>query len=317
MTEQSSAQPGAASVGESAPTNGLHPTRGLEEVEALMRQTLGLEQPADEGPELEPETAADETPPDDPELALADPDESAKPPEENAGAGDPAEEITEILGLAESAGIDAETLYGPEVPLGDELDPVTLGALKDTYQDAQRIESKRLELEEDRSDFQNEMIRARGELAELINLLGPGAITPELVNRAQQMHADTLDEQRRQLVGLFPEWKDPEAFQAGQDFILASVEEYGFGRADLNGIHDHRVTKLLHDFARMKQRIANANQKAKDMRKAGTQKRGQGRAPSANDDQRTLQGKIDAARNTRDQSTKVSAISDLLRQSNG
>lgn len=317
MTEQQT--PTQPDVIPAPPENGTsgqqHPdARGLEAVQSLFRESLGIK-PADEGAEGEGDNQGDENVSlgninDDPELDLAEPDESQSPAE-TAGAGDP---ITEVLGLAESAGMDAEALYKLKVPLGDEHDPVTLGALKDAYQSDQRIESKRLELEEERSDFQNEMIRSRGELAELIRLLGPDKIPPELIAHAQRAHIQQLDEQRSELLAIFPEWRDPSAFQSGQDEILAAVADYGFRRADLDSVVDHRLTKLLHDFARMKRRVDKATAKAKELKKRGGTKRAQGKAPSDHDQRRSREQQQQAARESRDSEVKISAISDLLRQ---
>lgn len=312
MTDQLPQQSGGRQVeGVQPPANGTPPAkRGLEGVTGLLQAAIG-QKPAEDPPKTGPAPAAEID--DDPELLLADP--VVKPPAEIAGAGEQLPPLADVNALAERAGIDAEALYALTVPLGDGREPVKLGDLKDKFQDLQRVDQTRTDLEQERSDFQNEMLRSRQELSEVLKLL-PN-LPPELIAKAQQAHVSNLDNQRTELLALFPEWSDDSKYQSAQGEILAAVEEYGFGRADMDAVHDHRLTKLLHDFAKLKQRVAKANAKAKELRPSAP-KRGTGKAPgSQSEAQRSLADTLKTARDSSDPSTKVAAISQLLRGKNG
>ena len=309
MTDQTPQQSGGRPVGPAAPpANGAPPAeRGLEGVTGILSAALGEQPKKEDPPKIEPAPGG-EDPDQDPELLLADP--IAKTPGETPGASETVP-LADVIALAERAGIDAEALYQLSVPLGDGREAVKLGELKDKYQDAARVDQTRTDLEQERSDFQNEMLRSRAELAEVLKLL-PN-LPPELIARARAAHTSSLDSQRSELLAIFPEWSDDSKYQSAQGEILEAVQEYGFGRADMDGVQDHRLTKLLHDFAKLKQRVAKANAKAKELR-GDAPKRGKGKKPgSQSEKQRNLADTLKSAKESSDPSQKVSAISQLLR----
>ena len=321
MAETTAQPSGGREVGQvlNAPAPTAPPAkRGLEGVNDLLREAFDVKKSGGEGEAKPPAPSADDA-----ELLLADPDaDNAKPktPENGgegaaAAPGEPgaaaaAAKVTGLLELAETAGLTAEKLYGLEVSLGDGLEPVKLGALKDQHQEVARVEQSRTDLDAERSDFQNEMIRTRQEISELVQLIGIQNLPPAFVAKAQQAHVENIDKQRTELLAVKPEWKDDQVYQAAQAEILEAVEEYGFGRGDLDTVQDHRLTKLLHDFAVLKKRVTRANAKAKEIRGQAS-KRGSSKAPPS--EGRQLADKLTRARESSDSSTKVSAISELLR----
>ncbi len=88
--------------------------------------------------------------------------------------------------LAEKAGLTLEEVYATAVPLGDGQTPTTLGDLKDKFSNYSRLEEKTEVFELSRTDFENNMIRSRAELAEIVGMLPQGSITDELVQRANK-----------------------------------------------------------------------------------------------------------------------------------
>ena len=175
--------------------------------------------------------------------------------------------------LAEKSGLTLDEVYAVAVPLGDGRDPTTLGALKDQFQDYSRLVEKTETFEVSRLEFENNMIRSRAELQEIVKLLPQGAVTDELIAEASRTYAETRQKEQTALLAIKPDWKDPAAYSLAQDQILETASEYGFNRADLNAVMDHRLIKLLHDFHVMRKRFADANASVKRVVNVNRQKR--------------------------------------------
>ncbi len=226
-----------------------------------------------------------------------------------AGGGDPDEPIALALQeLAEKAGVSLKELYATVVPLGGELhEATTLGALKDQFKDYSTLVETRDAFEEGRTLFENDMIRTRGELQELVKMLPE--IPPAMVQKAAQAFADSRDQEREALHRIKPEWKDADTYARAQDAILETVSEYGFKRGDLESVFDHRLTKLLWDFHVMRERFSNANAGAKKVVTVGKQRRTRGhqQAPKV-----ALKKQLAEARDSHSTETKTKAVSALL-----
>ena len=245
---------------------------------------------------------------------LADPEKEPKTPPAGgdaagAGDGDPAGEAPKTLAeFAEVAGLKIEDIYKLDVPMRDGLEPLTLGALKDKAMKAGDLEIASTEIEERRSKYENDMIRSRGELNAIVAMLPE--IPPELVAKARDAHIENLQTERQALLDVKPEWADDAVYERAQADILEAVGDYGFTRTDIDLVIDHRLTKLLHDFAGMKTRIAAANAKAKEIR--DNKPRGGKRV---NEQTRAATGRKAAIENARtgNMGDKVAAVSQLLR----
>ena len=311
MSEQQTQQPDTGD-GEQQPD--LPP--GVAGVAEILRRAKAVEQ-GDAPRAGEPDESGDAMPP------AGEPD---KGDEEQSGlsedglgmqpaAGDgqaPGDSIALAMqSLAEKAGITLDELFATEVPLGGELEATTLGKLKDNYQDYSQLLETKTAFEDQRTEFENDMIRSRGELQEVISLLtAQGEIPQEVVLLAQQTLQNTKEKERAALLLIKPEWKNPEAFALAQDQIMETVQEYGFTRADLDSVLDHRLTKLLHDFHIMRERFASANAQSKRVIKQSRQRR----AKSAREvPKQALQTQMEQAK-TGTTADKVAAVSALIRQ---
>jgi hypothetical protein len=248
-------------------------------------------------------------------------DTAAKPGEEPApgeiseeGLGLPAPAADDLAdnalqALAESAGVTVEDLYKIVIPLGDNREPMTLGALKDQALDSARLTEDRQVFDDRKTSFENDMLRARAELQSVVKLLPE--VPAELYERAQQQHAGMVASERAALHAVMPEWKDPETYSRILDNIMESVGEYGFERHELDAVFDHRLTKLLHDFHTMRQRIKAANAGLKrdlEVPKDVRARSGKGGGKKAAQDS-TIQAAKKAPQHS---ATKVAAVRDIL-----
>ncbi len=221
-------------------------------------------------------------------------------------AGDPPADDT-LAALAEAQGVKVEDLYKLTIPMRDGGEPVTLGDLKDRAAKAQNLDLLSVEIEDRRTEFENSMIRARQELSEVVSLLPE--VPPALIERARAAHLENVDRERAALLVVKPEWADEGTFRRAQDDILEAVADYGFRRSDLDLVIDHRLTKLLHDFAGLKKRVAAANARVKEIRDA--QPKG-GKRVSEEKQRRTRRDAAAERAKTGSTGDKVAAVGNLL-----
>ncbi len=216
--------------------------------------------------------------------------------------------------LAEKAGLTMDEIYKFEVKLGDGLEPTTLGALKDQFQNYSKLEVKTEAFETSRTEFENNMIRSRGELAEIVSLLPEGSITDALVQQATRQYAETRTMELEALVKIKPEWADPTAYALAQSEILETASEYGFKRSDLNAVIDHRLIKLLHDFHTMRKRFSEANAGAKRVLDTSRQKRAKTTRGAPD---KGLKDMLKQAKESPNVADKVAAVNALLGRNQG
>ena len=257
---------------------------------------------------------------DDVTALLADPENKTPQPAGDAGAGGQGDKggaagakvLTTLAELADVSGLKIADVYKLHVPMRDGVEPMTLGAIKDAASKAGDLEALAVELDERRATFENDMIRSRGELNQIVALLPE--IPDALIAKARDAHLEHLQVERKALFDVKPEWKDDATYARAQDDILEAVADYGFSRTDLDLVIDHRLTKLLHDFAGMKKRITKANARAKEIRETG--KRGGQRV---NEGKRAETGRAAAVERAKSGTTgeKVRAVTDLLAGATG
>jgi len=159
--------------------------------------------------------------------------------------------------LAEKAGLSMEALYKTPVPLGGELGEKTLGELKDIAKTQNEFAEVRQAFDDEKMQHENEVIRSRQELNEIIQLLPQ--VPEALVQKARANFGTMVENERQALFTIKPEWRDEENFARAKEQIMSSASEYGFNKADLEGVFDHRLIKLLHDFSVLRGRFAEAN----------------------------------------------------------
>lgn len=141
---------------------------------------------------------------------------------------------------AEPSGVD----YAQEIPLANG-EKLTLGELKDHYQASAQREVEMIERE-------NKVMAQRQDLENMSQYLN---LPPEVKQAIAQQQLEHLQAQHGLMLAAIPEWKDQAAFEKGRMAIFDLGKEYG---VDLTRATDHKVVKMLHDFARLKAQIKGA-----------------------------------------------------------
>jgi hypothetical protein len=167
--------------------------------------------------------------------------------EEPAGDSETEEEAPEV---EIPDGVD----YTQEVPLRDGT-KVTLSELKDHYQDSQ---ARTLEHQE----RENALIARQAELTELAQHV---QLPPQQVEVIKQQQEQYLTQQHELMMQAMPELNDKATFTKVKQGIMDLANEYGV--ADIVGqVSDHRVVKLLKDFAELRGSIKAAKDNVKPLR---------------------------------------------------
>lgn len=144
--------------------------------------------------------------------------------------------------------------YSAEVPMQDGS-KVTLGALKDAYQDSQR---NVLELQE----RENALMVKYNEVNELSQYT---QLPPERLEAIKQQQQQYLQQQHEQMLAVMPELNDQAVFTKTKEGIMNLASEYGVQEI-VAGVSDHRVVKLLNDFVKLRNSIKTAKDNVKPLR---------------------------------------------------
>ena len=172
-----------------------------------------------------------------------------KPPEQG-------EQVTPPGGDPQGAGEQAETPkpsqidYETPVPMPNG-EPVTIGALKDAYQ---QQEKRLLDVQKRES----ELLARHTELQEFASYVEN--LPPELVESVKAQQERHLREQHDLMLEALPEWRDADKLKAGRDRIVAMAQEYGIAEL-IKGVSDHRVVKFLNDVAELRELVAKGREK--------------------------------------------------------
>lgn len=147
-----------------------------------------------------------------------------------------------------ATGID----YAQEVPLSNG-EKLSIGALKDFYQGYAQKELAMVERE-------NQVMTQYQELQEMTQYL---QLPEEARQVIAQRQTDYLREQHGLMLQAIPEWKEQAVFEQARGQIFALGKEYG---VDLSHVADHRVVKMLNDYAKLRSSIRQAKATVKPMK---------------------------------------------------
>ena len=185
--------------------------------------------------------------------------------------------------------------YAAEIPMSDGS-KVTLGALKDAYQDQQK---QVLDIQE----RENTLMARYSEMQELSQYT---QLPPAKLESIRQQQQQYLQKEHELMLQVLPELNDRTQFEASKGRIVTLAKEYGIEEA-VGKITDHRIVKLLHDFASLKHQIRTAKDNVKPLRSKDPKARNR------------AAGKIDAAtaaaqkaNETGSMADQISAVSALL-----
>lgn len=205
---------GSVAAAETTASTPAEPTKQLTELEQVDQLLSGKP----------PEKAAAAAPPGDGAAASEGQQDPDTEQETDAGEGDGASTVD----------------YTQEIPLSNG-EKMTLGELKDHYQG---YAAKVVDL----IDRENKVMGQYQQLQEMSQYLNLPAEKRQEIAQQQVQH---LREQHGLMLEAIPEWKDQAVFEKARLDIHNLGTEYG---VDLSRVTDHRVVKMLNDYAKLRGR---------------------------------------------------------------
>lgn len=211
------------------------------------------------------------------------------------------EDVELVESETESAVVEEEEVqvdYEMMVPMVNG-EPLSIGQLKDAYQASQRFDAAIIERE-------NSIMKQLDELSNLSQYLD--VVPPEVKERAVAEMKQVVRDEFNLMIDAIPQWKDAVEFSKGKNAVYELAQEYGIEK-DLGKVTNHKVIKLLYDFARIKEGIAAA----KELKPQANTNASGGKPKVAMTKAQQEQQLINKARQSGKGNDEVAAINNLLR----
>jgi hypothetical protein len=186
--------------------------------------------------------------------------------------------------------------YSAEIPLSDGS-KIKLGELKDHYQSAQKHQLEVIERE-------NAVMTRMNELSELAQHV---QLPPQQVAMIKQQQEQYLMAEHQRMLDAIPEFRDKAAFTEARNAIQDMAAEYGI-QDQVAQITDHRIVKMLHDYARLRGQIKAAKENVKPLRSSEPQAK---QKPAGKPDMAAIMA--NKAKQTGNRGDKLAAINALLK----
>lgn len=163
-----------------------------------------------------------------------------------AGDGKPPKTLKDA---AERLGISGEDVFKltVSIPVGDGAETRTLGEIKDVFAKTADLESRELAFDERRAKEENEFLRAKQEMQQILTSLPKGTLTKEMLAKVAKRAEDYRKAEGERLLEAVPDWSDDEAKATDYTGMAEHLGEYGFTRSFLDNVADHRMLKYMRD----------------------------------------------------------------------
>jgi hypothetical protein len=231
----------------------------------------------------------------------AQPEPSAETPPaegETPAAEDPADgpekDEPDAIDQPEKAEVD----YGMLIPItGGE--PVTLGELKDAWQNHQAAML-------DVQDRENAVLRKTQDFEQLLSFLDQ--LPPAAIEIAEKRRKAMYAREMPKLAAAIPGFETAEGAREVIKVMAEAAKQYGISEDELGMVMDSRYIKWMYDAAKREKAIRDARNNVKPLRSATPQA-----TPVAATHQSTLQRLTEKAKRTRSADDQTAAIDALIR----
>ena len=160
--------------------------------------------------------------------------------------------------LAESLGMELDDLYKLEVKSSEDGEPVTIEQLKDLHKERSDFQLNQLEWEENRTAAEQQLMREKAELQEILQALPEKAIKPEVLERLRNRSEQQVKVERQKTLEVIPDWNDAKVREADIAGMTEHLQQYGFPVNYLEQIVSHQQLKYIRDNWQREQRKRKA-----------------------------------------------------------
>lgn len=187
-------------------------------------------------------------------------DTSAQPGQDGQpGKAKPAKPPKSLEEVAEKLGLEVSELYKLAIPTGmKEGESLSIAELKDANKARSEFAVKELQFEETRLAREQELMRAEGELQELLMHLPKEVLKPENLKAAQARLETRAAKQRELTLKAIPDWQNSDTRKAELGEMVEHMKQYGFPPSYLSSISDHRTMVYIRENWKREKRIREA-----------------------------------------------------------
>lgn len=168
--------------------------------------------------------------------------------------------------LAKALNVEVSDLYSIAVPRGSGQESLTLGAMKDRFDEWSNLDSERVSWNEERTRRDNELYLARQELEELLTAIPKEHVSKDVLNKAATKVQQRIHSERARTLDAIPEWKDEARRSTELTGIASMLEQYGLPANYLGTVYDHRIMRFLRDAHRREVQVQAALSKITQQR---------------------------------------------------
>lgn len=208
--------------------------------------------------------------------------------------------------LAAHLELEPGDVYEVEIPLG-KGESVTLGEMKDAFKEYGDVHEYRKKVETRESDMERDLLATRAHLNRVLAMIPPEN-AQQIISHADQATKAWQREQKDLVLETIPAWRDDAVRLADRQAINEHGAEYGFSVEEMEYTHDARMLRYMHDFAKLKQEVAEMRTGAKKKTVSADAPRRRAGATK----QRKLAQAIRRARESTNVSDKRAVVSQLI-----
>jgi hypothetical protein len=166
--------------------------------------------------------------------------------------------------IAKQLKVDKSKLYDIKLRLKDDAGEVTIGQLKDAFQEGRELDIERIDWGNEKVKQEQELAEARKEIEVLASLLPKDKLNKETMESARKVVKAQMDRQRNDLLKRVPEWQDEEVRKTDIENINEHLKGYGLSFAQIS---DSRIAHYIRNNYLREQRIEKALAKVRPAKK--------------------------------------------------
>lgn len=182
--------------------------------------------------------------------------ESSSEPDKSK-AGKPKGKPKAFKELAERLELTPEDLYAVEVPMADGR-TMTLGKLKDAGAIQDQLTVREMQFAERVGKQEADWTRQQAEFSQLVSMIDPKALTPEMKKRAADAVTENNKRERAEVMRLIPEWANQELRESELEGMVKLLGDYGIGESFLTANMSSKLMRFVRDAFLRKARIERA-----------------------------------------------------------
>lgn len=131
---------------------------------------------------------------------------------------------------------------------------LTLGELKAKLPELMKLDLSRAEVDDARGEVELRRVDTERRSRAMLDAVPPGAL-PLLEERVMYQHREQLRRESELLMSARPKWADQAYSSAERERMAGVGARYGFSKAEIGAMIDHRQVLLLQDFTALLEKV--------------------------------------------------------------